>query len=259
MTRNERALHARQGPAGVESARATLLASATRLRAETARLHGAALSAAAGAAVAFGALPPKLNPFIQPLMGSVRRETDAPLQARAARSLASLIKLCVGRAPSPVHKIAGNVVALACADPAETPRAEWDDAAMTVAAASAAAHEGPTEAEIARRGADACLLALCDVFGDALWRYSGKPLPNAGFALGCKAVAPLAVTSAAAAAAAAAAGLPVPPAAAKPAASGEGDDDEDGDDEEGEEEGEGESDEADDGSAAASPLPTRDS
>ena len=67
--------------------------------------------AAAGAAVAFGALPPKLNPFIQPLMGSVRRETDAPLQARAARSLASLIKLCVGRAPSPVHKIAGNVVA----------------------------------------------------------------------------------------------------------------------------------------------------
>ena len=74
-------------------------------------------------------------------MSSVRREPDALLQARSARSLASLIKLCVGRTPSPVRKIAGNVIALACADPAETPRAEWDDAAMAVAAAAAAAHE----------------------------------------------------------------------------------------------------------------------
>ena len=145
------------------------------------------LSAAAGAAVAFGALPGKLNPFIQPLMSSVRRETDEPLQRRSARSLASLIKLCVGRVPSPVNKIAGNVVALACADPAETPRAEWDDAAMAVAAAAAAAHEGPTEAAIARRGAEACLLSLCDVFGDALfesvprlWEAMSVPLTGVG-------------------------------------------------------------------------------
>jgi TATA-binding protein-associated factor len=183
----ERAPIATQGPAGLESARAALLASATRLKAEEARLHGSALAAAAGAAVAFGALPPKLNPFIQPLMGSVRRETDAPLQARSAKSLASLIKLCVGRTPSPVSKIVGNVVALACADPAETPRAEWDDDAMAVAAAAAAAHEGPTEAAIARRGAEACLLALCEVFGDALyeqvprlWEAMSVPLAGVG-------------------------------------------------------------------------------
>ena len=120
-------------------------------------------------------------------MSSVRREPDALLQARSARSLASLIKLCVGRTPSPVRKIAGNVIALACADPAETPRAEWDDAAMAVAAAAAAAHEGPTESAVARRGAEACLLALCDVFGDALyeqvpslWEAMSVPLAGVG-------------------------------------------------------------------------------
>jgi TATA-binding protein-associated factor len=120
-------------------------------------------------------------------MSSVRREPDALLQARSARSLASLIKLCVGRTPSPVRKIAGNVIALACADPAETPRAEWDDAAMAVATAAAAAHEGPTESAIARRGAEACLLALCEVFGDALyeqvpslWEAMSVPLAGVG-------------------------------------------------------------------------------
>ena len=120
-------------------------------------------------------------------MSSVRREADALLQARSARSLASLIKLCVGRTPSPVRKIAGNVIALACADPAETPRAEWDDAAMAVATAAAAAHEGPTESAIARRGAEACLLALCEVFGDALyeqvpslWEAMSVPLAGVG-------------------------------------------------------------------------------
>ena len=120
-------------------------------------------------------------------MSSVRREADALLQARSARSLASLIKLCVGRTPSPVRKIAGNVIALACADPADTPRAEWDDAAMAIAAAAAAAHEGPTESAVARRGAEACLLALCEVFGDALyeqvpslWEAMSVPLAGVG-------------------------------------------------------------------------------
>jgi hypothetical protein len=42
-----------------------------------ARLHGAVLAAAAAAAVAFGSLPPKLNPFIQPLMSSIRKEVGS--------------------------------------------------------------------------------------------------------------------------------------------------------------------------------------
>merc|ERR1719261_806830 len=61
---------AAQGPAGVaiESARSKLLASAAYLKGEETRLHSHVLSAAAGAAVAFRALPPKLNHLIQPLV-----------------------------------------------------------------------------------------------------------------------------------------------------------------------------------------------
>ena len=123
----------------METVRSSLAASAARLRAEETQLHGSTLAAAAGAAVAFGALPPKLNPFIQPLMHGVRRERDALLQRRSASSLASLVALCEQRVPSPVNKITGNVIAMACADPAETPRLEWDDSAIAVAKNAAAA------------------------------------------------------------------------------------------------------------------------
>ena len=158
-----------QGPSGVESARGALLASAARLRVEEQRLHSISLAAAAGAAVAFGALPSKLNPFIQPLMGSVRREGDGNIQATSALSLAKLIKICVGRVPSPVNKIAGNVVSLACGDSAVTPRVEWDDVAIEVSQTAASTHDGPTEASVARIGAEKTLVALCDVFGDTLF------------------------------------------------------------------------------------------
>ena len=102
---------AAQGPAGVaiESARSKLLASAAYLKAEEARLHSHVLSAAAGAAVAFGALPPKLNHLIQPLVRSIRGETDPLLQRRSARALACLIKLANARTPSPVPKIVQNL------------------------------------------------------------------------------------------------------------------------------------------------------
>ena len=153
----------------MEHARGSLLASAMRLKTEEAHLHSFTLAAAAGAAVAFGALPPKLNPFIQPLMGSVRREADRDVQRTSAISLANLIKLCTNRTPSPVNKIAGNIVSLAVSDPQETPRAEWDDAAMEVAESAAKLQDGHSEAYIARRGAEQTLLALCDVFGDQLF------------------------------------------------------------------------------------------
>jgi TATA-binding protein-associated factor len=58
---------------------------------------------------------------------------------------------------------------------------------MAVATAAAAAHEGPTESAVARRGAEACLLALCEVFGDALyeqvpslWEAMSVPLAGVG-------------------------------------------------------------------------------
>ena len=162
-----------QGPPRVETVRSSLAASAARLRAEETQLHGSTLAAAAGAAVAFGALPPKLNPFIQPLMHGVRRERDALLQRRSASSLASLVALCEQRVPSPVNKITGNVIAMACADPAETPRLEWDDSAIAVAKNAAAANEAAenaeSEAKVARRGAEAVLRALTDIFAERLF------------------------------------------------------------------------------------------
>ena len=96
----------------METARGSLHASAQRLRDTEAKLHGAVLAAAAGAAVGFGALPPKLNPFIQPLMSSVRRERDADLQAHAAASVAAMMKLCTSRSPSPNDKLLKNITSM---------------------------------------------------------------------------------------------------------------------------------------------------
>ena len=87
------------------------------------------------------------------------------------------------------------------------------------------------------------------VFGDTLWRYCGKPVPNAGFSLGCKAVAALgtALATPPPAPAAVAASLPPPPPAAKSEQSVE----------EEEETTDGEDDEHEaDGDTAAPVLPT---
>lgn len=165
----------------MEAARAKLLASAAYLKGEETRLHSAVLAAAAGAAVSFGALPPKLNPFIQPLMHSVRRESDPLLQRRSASSLAALVKLCATRTPSPVNKITANIMAMACADPNETPRAEWNEDAIAAAARAEAARVSAagddaalSEAAVARRGAEATLRALSAAFGDALFDAAPK-------------------------------------------------------------------------------------
>jgi len=91
------------------------------------------------------------------------------------------------------------------------------------------------------------------VFGDTLWRYCGKPIPNAGFSLGCKAVAPLGTDARATpppppppAPAAVAAALPPPPPTAKSEQS----------EEEEEERTDGEDDEHEaDGDAAAPVVP----
>ena len=165
----------------MEAARAKLLASAAYLKSEETRLHASVLAAAAGAAVSFGALPPKLNPFIQPLMLSVRRESDVSLQRRSASSLAALVKVCATRTPSPVNKITANILAMACADPNETPRAEWDEDAIAAAARAEAARVSAagddaalSEAAVARRGAEETLRALSAAFGDALFDAAPK-------------------------------------------------------------------------------------
>lgn len=182
----------------MEAARSKLLASAAHLHSEEVRLHSSVLAAAAGAAVAFGALPPKLNPFIQPLMMSIRRECDSLLQRQSAAALARLIMLCTARSPSPVGKISQNIISMACSDPVETPR-EGNAAAAAVAAAAASAAaaaaaagggdaDALTEHAVARRGAEATLHELSDLFREHLfaslpkiWDLMAGPLvPPAG-------------------------------------------------------------------------------
>ena len=185
----------------MEAARSKLLASAAYLHAEEVRLHLGVLAAAAAAAVAFGALPVKLNPLIQPLMSSIRREGDPLLQRQSAAALAGLIKVCTARVPSPVNKISQNIIVMACADPSETPRAEAaaGGAAATAAAAAAAATVAAaagdvdelTEHAVARRGAEATMCEMSHAFGEhlftsvpKLWELMAWPLAPAAAAVG---------------------------------------------------------------------------
>jgi hypothetical protein len=64
-----------------------------------------AQAALAGAVVAGGTLPAKLNTLVQPLMGALRREADQLLVAAAAEAVARLASLCVTRKPSPNAKV----------------------------------------------------------------------------------------------------------------------------------------------------------
>ena len=131
-------------------------------------------------------------------MRSIRGETDRLLQRRSARALACLIKLANARTPSPVPKIVQNIIGFACADPLGDPRADGAApaaqqaaaaAAAATAAAAAAAGSGDselTEAAVARRGAEATLLELSNVFGESLfdalprlWELMAGPLTSA--------------------------------------------------------------------------------
>ncbi|KAJ2379857.1 TATA-binding protein-associated factor mot1, partial [Coemansia sp. RSA 2603] len=80
-------------------------------------------AAHAGALVALGRLPPKLNSLMRALMASLKTESCALLQDRAAHAVARLLALCYGaeaRVPA-ADKLVRNLATLACADPAATP------------------------------------------------------------------------------------------------------------------------------------------
>lgn len=181
----------------MESARSSLHASVQRLRDTESRLHGSVLASAAGAAISFGALPPKLNPFIQPLMASVRRERDVELQRRAAASVAAMMKICVTRTPSPNDKLMKNVTAMVCGDEAETPKAgsteDIDEEELAAAkkkktksVAGIVEEETISDAAVARLGGEAVIRAVSSTFGaDALAQISAfqtlliKPITQA--------------------------------------------------------------------------------
>ena len=146
------------------------------MRDTEAKLHGSVLAAAAGAAISYGALPPKLNPFIQPLMAAVRRERDPELQRKSAASVAAMMQICVERSPSPNDKLLKNITAMVCGDELETLRAgtkeevneEERDAAAAKRkkmVAGIVEEETISDATVARLGGEAVLVAASRTFG----------------------------------------------------------------------------------------------
>eukprot|EP00873_Tetraselmis_striata_P035112 jgi/Tetstr1/455376/TSEL_042208.t1 len=139
-----------------------------------AMLHSGAQAALAGAVIAAGSLPPKLNTLVQPLMGALRREPDALLVAAAAQAVARLAALCVARKPSPNAKIIGNICNMACGDPAATPDAsapEQTEDAEPLPDANRASTTGDAALSpeaVARAGAEAALRAFAGHFGRGL-------------------------------------------------------------------------------------------
>ncbi|KAJ1853471.1 TATA-binding protein-associated factor mot1 [Coemansia sp. RSA 1822] len=124
-------------------------------------------ASAAGAAIALGQLPAKLNALLRAVMAAVRSEDSAVLQMRAGMAAARMAALCYcvegpSRA-SAADKMVGNLAALVCADAWTTPvfadrkqsdailmlevvQHEQSDAQMaTVAAAAVAAKKGKSK------------------------------------------------------------------------------------------------------------------
>jgi len=188
---------AAHAPAGAEGAAARLLATAGYLRQQEGALATSAAAAAACGALSCGApLPSKLNPLIQPLMASLRRERDEALQLASGRALALLLHCARARQPCPNERILRNLAVMACADPAAQPGDEEPDAAggprggaasssaaaavsaalggdaaaaaAAGAAAGSAADGALSEAAVARRGAERALCCVAERAGASL-------------------------------------------------------------------------------------------
>ncbi|ORY82149.1 hypothetical protein BCR37DRAFT_387607 [Protomyces lactucae-debilis] len=79
-------------------------------------------AAAAGALVASGELPKKLNPIIRSLMENTKTEDEPFIQKRSARSLAVFVAVCHGCGrTAALDKLVKNLCAFLCIDTAKTP------------------------------------------------------------------------------------------------------------------------------------------
>ena len=190
--------HLQTTNANVERARSALDVSASRLRETEMKLHQSVLAAAAALAVSFQRLPQKLNPIIQPLMASTRRERDEALQSEAAKAIAKLVKRAMSREKSPSGKICSNIFLMACSCPETTPVATESgemkktsatteggvvqttkttktssgkklDENATAAAADVNVNAEIPETAIAARGGAKALREFCREFGDEVF------------------------------------------------------------------------------------------
>ncbi|KAJ1731855.1 TATA-binding protein-associated factor mot1 [Coemansia biformis] len=89
------------------------------------QLDVATNAALAGASIAIGRLPPKLNNILRAVMAATKLETSELLQSRAATAISRMAALCycVEQPPrtGPADKMIKNVATLVCSDPWTTP------------------------------------------------------------------------------------------------------------------------------------------
>ncbi|RUP50793.1 hypothetical protein BC936DRAFT_137667 [Jimgerdemannia flammicorona] len=149
-------------------------------------------AAVAGAVVALGVLPTKLNPVVRSVMNSVKYEENPELQQRASSTLATLVSLCAttsGRV-NPNDKIVKNLCAFLCSDPSITPVLDTNQQTEGILSVqredgSIAGHtskkddaekahgkdeDNPDvkEAKLMQRGAETALKEFCTRFGERL-------------------------------------------------------------------------------------------
>jgi TATA-binding protein-associated factor len=163
-------------------ARATAVAAIEEAKAAKVQRDIRVLAAAAGAYIASGQLPKKLNPVVHGVMESVKLEENIDLQKRSALSIAALVGICSrsGRV-TVAEKLTKNLNSFLCLDVSEVPifhqledlqdnilslRKEEDLKEHTN---QADFEKEAREAKIKRRGAKEALEQLASTFGAALF------------------------------------------------------------------------------------------
>lgn len=166
----------------LSDARASAITAIESAKAAKAQRDSRILSAAAGAYIASGDLPKKLNNIIRGVLESVKTEENVDLQRRAAVSVASLVSQCASSGRSPVaDKVTKNLTSFLCVDTSEVPmfhpNKELNDSILSLRkeedrkehADQAAYDKEAKEARIKRRGAKEALEQLAQTFGPSLF------------------------------------------------------------------------------------------
>ncbi|PWW75038.1 hypothetical protein C7212DRAFT_352948 [Tuber magnatum] len=145
------------------------------------------LAAAAGAYIASGQLPKKLNPVVHGVMESVKLEENIDLQRRSALSIAALVGICARSGRTAVaDKLTKNLNSFLCLDVSEVPifhqLEDLEDNILSLRKEEdlkdhtnqANFEREAKEAKIKRRGAKEALEQLATTFGASLFEAVPK-------------------------------------------------------------------------------------
>ncbi|KAI5804374.1 hypothetical protein EDC01DRAFT_627231 [Geopyxis carbonaria] len=168
-------------------ARSNAIAAIEEAKTAKAQRDARVLAAGAGAYIASGELPKKLNNIIRGVIESVKTEEILDLQRRSALSVASLVGICSETGRTGVsEKVTKNLISFLCVDTSEVPifhvneslkesilslRKEED---RREHADQAAFEKEAREARIKRRGAKEALEQLSQTFGAKLFERVPK-------------------------------------------------------------------------------------